>query len=271
MFPTLFVSHGAPTFALQPGQAGPALTAFAAALPRPRAVLAVSPHWMTSGPEVSTAAMPATIYDFGGFPDELYTLSYRATGAPELARQVAALLAEQGVAVRENPGRGLDHGAWVPLIYLYPAADVPVFQLSLPRLASPRDYYMLGRLLAPLAGEDVLVMASGSITHNLQDAFAAMGGRKPEGAAYAREFMDWMGDRLAEGDLEALLDYRRRAPHAKRAHPTDEHLMPLFVALGAAGEGAAVSRLAGGIDLSVLGMDSYAFAALPISDHSSGQ
>ena len=271
MFPTLFVSHGAPTFALQPGQAGPQLAAFTAALPRPRAVLVVSPHWMTAGLEVSTAAMPATLYDFGGFPDELYTLSYRAAGAPELAGQVAALLAEQGVAVRQNPGRGLDHGAWVPLMYLYPQADVPVFQLSLPRLASPRDYLMLGRLLAPLARQDVLVMASGSITHNLQDAFAAMSGGAPEGAAYAREFMDWMAARLAAGDLEALLDYRRQAPHAKRAHPTDEHLMPLFVALGAAGEGAAVARLEGGIDLSVLGMDSYAFTPLPISDRSSGK
>ncbi len=261
MFPTLFVSHGAPTFALQPGQAGPALTAFAASLPRPRAVLAVSAHWMTAGLEISTAALPATIYDFGGFPDELYTLSYRAAGAPELARQVADMLAEQGVAVRQNPQRGLDHGAWVPLLHLYPEADVPVFQLSLPRLASPRDYYMLGQLLAPLAAQDVLVMASGSITHNLQDAFAAMGGRQTAGAAYAREFMDWMGDRLAAGDLAALLDYRRLAPHAQRAHPTDEHLLPLFVALGAAGQGAAVSRLEGGIDLGVLGMDSYVFSA----------
>ena len=270
MFPTLFVSHGAPTFALEPGQAGPALTAFAAALPRPRAILVVSPHWMTSGLEVSTAPMPATIHDFGGFPDELYTLSYAASGAPEVARQVAALLAEQGVAVRQNPGRGLDHGAWVPLMYLYPDADVPVFQLSLPRLASPRDYLALGRLLAPLAARDVLVVASGSITHNLQDAFAAMGGQAAD-SLYAREFMEWMADRLAAGDLEALLDYRRRAPHGVRAHPTDEHLMPLFVALGAAGEGAAVSRLEGGVNLGVLGMDSYAFAASPVSDVPSGK
>lgn len=263
MFPTLFVSHGAPTFALEPGQAGPVLTAFAAALPRPRAILVVSPHWMTAGLEVSTADLPATIHDFGGFPDELYTLSYPASGAPELARQVADMLAAQGVAVRQNPSRGLDHGAWVPLMYLYPQADVPVFQLSLPQLASPRDYFMLGRLLAPLAAQDVLLMASGSITHNLQDAFAAMSGRQAAGSAYAREFMDWMAARLAAGDLEALLDYRRRAPHARRAHPTDEHLMPLFVALGAAGEGAVVSCLEGGIDLGVLGMDSYAFAAAP--------
>lgn len=263
MFPTLFVSHGAPTFALEPGQAGPQLAAFAAGQPRPSAILVVSPHWMTAGLEVSTASAPTTLHDFGGFPEALYALSYPAAGAPELAQQVAERLAGHGLSVRQNPERGLDHGAWVPLRYLYPHADVPVFQLSLPRLASPRDYLALGRLLSPLVHQDVLVLASGSITHNLQDAFAAFGGRPADGA-YARAFMDWMADRLAANDIESLLDYRRLAPHAERAHPTDEHLMPLFVALGAAGPGAAVSRLEGGLDLSVIGMDSYAFVPAPI-------
>ncbi len=253
--PTLFISHGAPTFALEPGIIGPRLTALGRQLPKPRAVVVVSPHWITAGLEVATSPRPETIHDFGGFPEALYQLRYPAAGAPEVAAEVLEALARAGFPGRSNPHRGLDHGAWVPLMHLYPQADVPVVQLSLPMTGSPQVLLALGRALAPLRQQGVLLLASGSITHNLMD-FRLGGGE----AAYAREFMEWVADTIAAGDLEALLDLRRRAPHAVRAHPTDEHLQPLLVAIGAAGEDwAAARRLEGGLVYGVIGMDSYAF------------
>lgn len=256
--PSLFVSHGAPTFAVEPGLAGPQLQRLGASLPRPRAVLVLSPHWMTAALQVTTAAQPATIHDFGGFPPALYALRYPAPGAPQLAAEVMALLAAQGYSVHGNAVRGLDHGAWVPLRYLFPDADVPVLQLSLPASEDPRDFLALGRALAPLREQDLLVVGSGSLTHNLYE----FRGERDDVEPYVRAFADWVHARVAQGDLDALLDYRRQAPAAERAHPTDEHLMPLFVAIGAAGEGWAQHRhLDGGVVYGMLSMDAYAFGA----------
>lgn len=254
--PTLFVSHGSPMFALNPGEAGPVLAAFAARVPRPRAVVAVSPHWMTRSPEVLASAQPATVHDFGGFPRELYALDYPAPGAPGVAAEVIALLAGHGVTVQANELAGRDHGTWVPLMHLYPDADVPVIQLSQPATRSPVVLLELGRALAPLREQGILLMGSGSITHNLYEFRAP---RDPDDH-YASEFTDWMWNTIAAGELEALLDYRTRAPHAVRAHPTDEHLLPLYFALGAAGaDWTQATRLPGGVTDGVLAMDSFAF------------
>jgi 4,5-DOPA dioxygenase extradiol len=263
--PTLFVSHGAPTFALQPGQAGALLGALGNSLPRPDAVLVVSPHWMPGTLQVTAAERPETIHDFSGFPPALYELQYPAAGAPQIAAEVIATLAAAGIPAQANATRGLDHGAWVPLRFLYPAADVPVPQLSLPRSRNPHDFLALGRALAPLRTQGVLVVGSGSVTHNLGD----FRGERDADEPYVAAFAGWLRAAIAAGDLDALLDYRARAPHAQRAHPTDEHLMPLLVALGAAGEDWRASRhLDGGVDYGMLAMDAYLFGVGDDTNHS---
>lgn len=255
---SLFVPHGAPTFALRPGAAGAALKAKADLLPRPRAIVAVSAHWDSAVPTVGTADRLDTIHDFFGFPPELYAIRYPATGCRELAGIVASAIEDAGLPVQLDAERGLDHGAWVPLRLMYPDADVPVIPLSLQSRGGAEGAYRLGRALAPLAAQGLRVLGSGNLTHNLRDwQIVAHGdGRTP---AYVRAFADWFAGRLAAGDTDALLDYRRRAPDAVRAHPSEEHLLPFFVALGAAGEGATAERFHAGIDDYVLAMDAWAF------------
>lgn len=254
--PTLFVSHGAPTFALQPGCAGPALSALGRRLPRPRAILVVSPHWLSRSVDITGAAQPETIHDFGGFEQRLYELQYPAPGAPTLAGEISTRLRVAGYASQIQPTRGLDHGVWVPLRYLFPAADVPVLQLALQPQQAPRYYYELGRTLAVLANEGVLTVGSGSITHNLYDYRPGQAA-----AAYVLEFIAWLRNTLARGDLDALLDYRRQAPHAARAHPTDEHLMPFYIALGAADDWTQNLCIDGGVTDAALGMDGFVFGS----------
>ena len=255
---SLFVPHGAPTFALRPGAAGAALRAMAGVLPAPRAIVIVSAHWDTAVPTVGFAQRPETIHDFWGFPDELYAMRYPATGCREVANEVVAALRDAGQPVAEDAGRGLDHGAWVPLRLMFPDADVPVIPLSIQSHAGPEQAYRLGLALAPLAAKGILVIGSGSITHNLRDyqMAARNGGRTP---AYVREFSEWLAVRLAAHDVEALLDYRQRAPAAVQSHPSDEHLLPLYVALGAAGSKVQAQRFHSGIDDYVIAMDAYAF------------
>lgn len=260
--PTLFISHGSPLFALRPGRLGPALATLGQRLPRPRAVVVVSPHWMRPTLEVSTAASRETMHDFGGFPRPLYELDYPAPGAPELAEAVVAELARHGLDARVNAARARDHGAWVPLMHLYPAADVPVIQVSQPSAPSPLALLELGQALAPLRQAGMLLIGSGSLTHNLRDL-----GDERHVQPYAAEFAGWVWERLQAGDLDALLDYRQRAPGAVRAHPTDEHFLPLFFALGAAGcDWFRVRRLDGGITDGALSMDSFIFAD-PAAEH----
>ncbi len=255
--PALFVSHGAPTLALEPGEIGPSLARFARTLPKPRAVLVVSPHWSTAVPFVNATPLQSAIHDFYGFPEPLYDIQYGPPGAPAVAERVHALLADAGLLPRIDHRRGLDHGAWVPVRFMYPEADVPTLQLSLQPHQSPAWQYELGRHLAPLADEGVLVVGSGSITHNLQDFHPDRGDSIIE--PYVAPFTDWIRERLASGDLASLLDYRARAPFASTAHPTDEHLLPLFVAMGAAGDWEQHAQIAGGIDMGFLAMDAYAF------------
>ena len=255
--PVLFVSHGSPMFAVEPGEAGPQLARLGSTLPRPRAVLVLSPHWMTpGGVRVTGSAAPETIHDFGGFPPELYRIQYPAPGAPELAARAVGLLQASGWTAALDPQRGLDHGAWVPVRHLFPRADVPVLQVSMPRDLDAAGAVRLGRSLAPLSDEGVLLVGSGSITHNLFEVFRAPG--VPE-AGYAREFVAWARNAVTHHDEQALVDYLHAAPHAQRAHPTSEHYLPLPFAFGAASPDAPVQVIDGGMTYGVLAMDAYLF------------
>ncbi len=256
--PVVFVSHGAPTHALDAGAAGLAWEALGRDLPRPQAVLAISPHWDTEAPMVSAAEVPETIHDFHGFPAPLYDIRYPAPGAPALACRTTSLLEEAGIHTAVHPNRGLDHGAWVPLRRMYPEADIPVTQLTTQYRKGPEHHYRLGQALKKLSEEGVLVFATGGITHNLRDFFNDI----PPGQAapYVDEFRNWMLEKIQAGDIDALLDYRARAPHAARAHPTDDHLMPLYVALGAAHDPASVIRTHDSVDRGVMAMDAYVFS-----------
>lgn len=253
--PSLFISHGAPTFATEPGRAGALLAQLGRELPAPRAVVVLSPHWVTRELEVGFASAPETLHDFGGFPAELYTLRYPAPGHPGLASRVVELLAAAGWKAAPNPGRGLDHGVWVPLRHLFPEADVPVVPVSMPRSLDAAGALRLGRALAPLAAEGVLIAGSGSLTHNLREFFGQQAG-VPE-ASYAREFVAWARGALRAGDGNTLVDYLAQAPHAARAHPSADHYLPLPFAWGAAAPGAPVRILDGGILHGMLSMESY--------------
>ncbi|MFC4157846.1 dioxygenase family protein [Chitinimonas lacunae] len=256
--PTLFLSHGSPMLALDAGVTGEAWRTAANALPKPDAIVVASAHWSISIPAVSASPSPSTIHDFFGFPAELYRIQYRPPGAVDLAREVAERFEAAGLRqVGIDPARGLDHGAWVPLREMYPAADVPVIQIALQARLGPRHHYQLGQALRGLGARNVLVLASGSLTHNLHEAMAAQEGDPvPD---YVLEFQAWMAEKLGDGDLDALLDYRVQAPDAARAHPTEEHLLPLFVALGAAAEPLRARRLWDGVTQSALAMDLYRF------------
>lgn len=256
--PSLFVSHGSPMLALQDSPARRFLQELGTTLPRPKAILAVSAHWETmGGPAVSLAEKPQTIHDFGGFPRALFEIQYPAPGAPEVAARAADLLEEAGFKVGRSKDRGLDHGAWVPLSLMYPDAQVPISQLSILHGATPVEHERLGRALASLREQGVLILGSGSLTHNLYE-FRGQG-IDAAAANWVSEFADWMNTRLEQGERDALLDYRKSAPFAEKNHPTDEHLMPLYVAMGAAGKTAQAKRLHASVEHGVLAMDVYAF------------
>lgn len=262
--PPLFLSHGSPMTALEPGAAGAFWQQLGPAIDRtfgrPRAILAISAHSLTREPVLLAAARHEAVYDFGGFPQALYELRYDAPGDPALAPRVAALLRAAGLAVHLRPEGGMDHGIWTPLRSLYPQADVPVLPLAWPPQWSPQRLFELGQALAPLADEGVLILGSGAITHNLR---LWAGGRGdvnqpeyPESAA----FRHWFESRSAAADWPALWQYRHQAPHAAHMHPTDEHLLPFFVAAGAAGHDAPAGiRLHDSVTWGHLGMDAYGF------------
>lgn len=252
--PALFVSHGSPMFALEPGLLGPNLTRIGEGLPGLRAIVVVSPHWQTRGVRITGSAAPATIHDFGGFPAPLYALSYPAPGDPRLAAQVLDLLRAAGFDAAVDLARGLDHGAWVPLRYLKPDADIPVLQVSLPHDLDADGALRLGQGLAPLRAQGVLIIGSGSLTHNLHEFR-----RHIEDPQYAQAFADWIAAAVARYDVDALVHYRERAPHARRAHPTEEHFLPLLVALGASDTDEPRCRVTGGMTYGVLSMDSFLF------------
>lgn len=255
-WPTLFISHGSPMLAVEPGRAGRALAAWSQGAPKPAAILVISPHWMGSGLALSTRERQQAWHDFGGFPRPLYQLEYAAPGSPELAQRVAGLLAQAGMQPSGDAARPLDHGAWVPLRYLYPEADVPVVQLSLDADLDAQGQYRLGQALRPLRDENVLVIGSGSLTHNLRHV---QPGHDAPPLPYVAPFQQWYADRLAAADTASLTAWRTLAPGAQQAHPHDDHLMPLYVAWGA-GEGQA-TRLVDEVSYGALAMDAYQFGA----------
>ncbi|MBD2109142.1 class III extradiol ring-cleavage dioxygenase [Nodosilinea sp. FACHB-13] len=260
--PSLFVSHGAPDLPLRSGPTQDFLRSLLQTLPKPEAILAISAHWLTAQPTVSATEQPKTIYDFGGFSQALYELNYPAPGNPKLAEQVASRLDEAGFSARVDRDRGFDHGVWTPLLLAAPKATIPVVQLSLQPHETPLYHYQLGKALAPLRDEGVLIFASGAATHNL-GAFDGNYDAPPP--AWAVAFDDWLAEAItqagrsstnAANDIQALLDYRQHTPYAAKNHPSEEHLLPLFVALGAGGPGKQIHH---GFTYGAFSMAAYQF------------
>jgi 4,5-DOPA dioxygenase extradiol len=258
--PSLFVSHGSPLMAIMETPAHKFLAGLGAMFEKPSAILCISAHWESECPTVSTVSLPETIHDFGGFPDALYEMRYPAPGAPDLAERVVALMAGADLPCDRDPGRGLDHGAWMPLLLGYPDADIPVTQLSIQPYLGPAHQFAVGQALAPLRDEGVLIFCSGSITHNLGDVFQRRSGGVPvDGPSpdWAVEFEAWVLDRVEGGRLHDILNYQILAPHAAMAHPRDEHFLPLLTAAGAGGgAGHALHR---SFEWGSLGMTTFAF------------
>jgi 4,5-DOPA dioxygenase extradiol len=259
-WPSLFVSHGAPTLPLTDTPARAFLQRLGATLARPKAIVVVSAHWETDRAVVNAVQVNETIHDFFGFPRTLYEPRYAAPGSPHLAARIAERLTAAGFGCDVDRRRGLDHGAWVPLLLSYPQADIPVLQLSVQTLLGPKHHLQIGRALEPLREEGVLIVGSGSLTHDL----SAFRGKQPNdpAPAWVTGFAEWFHAALTEKRLHDLLDYRHQAPFASRNHPTEEHLLPLYVALGAAGGNAQPERLHASATHSVLRMDVYAFRDL---------
>ncbi|WP_411960613.1 DODA-type extradiol aromatic ring-opening family dioxygenase [Pseudomonas mandelii] len=254
MFPSLYISHGSPMLALEPGASGPALARLAAEMPKPKAIVIVSAHWESNDLLVSGNPRPETWHDFGGFPKALFEVQYPAPGNPQLAGEVVELLHADNLPARIDTKRPFDHGVWVPLSLMYPQADIPVVQVSLPTRGGPALQTRVGHALASLREHGVLLIGSGSITHNLRELDWHAGPESVE--PWARTFRDWMIEKLAANDEAALHDYRQQAPNAVRNHPSDEHLLPLYFARGAGGEFSVAHQ---GFTMGALGMDIYRF------------
>lgn len=251
MLPALFVSHGAPSLPFDEVPARDFLRGLGREVGKPRAILIASAHWDTETPQTNGVAVNDTIHDFSGFPDMLYNINYPAPGDLLLAREVSAL-----TGGKVDASRGLDHGAWVPLMLMYPDADIPVVQLSVQSRKGAAHHIALGRAIARLRDDNVLVMGSGGFVHNLR-RIGHPGTPEPD---WSRAFSDWMHDRLMAGDETALADYRKLAPDAGLAQPSEDHFMPLFVALGAGGEKSKTTRLHSSVTFGSLRMDAYSFS-----------
>ncbi len=254
MFPSLYISHGSPMLALEPGASGPALARLAAAIPKPKAIVIVSAHWESNELQVSGNPQPETWHDFGGFPKALFEVQYPAPGDPQLADEVVELLKSNNLPARIDSNRPFDHGVWVPLSLMYPQADIPIVQVSLPTRGGPALQTRVGHALASLREHGVLLIGSGSITHNLRELDWHAGPESVE--PWALAFRDWMIEKLAANDEAALHDYRAQAPNAARNHPSDEHLLPLYFARAAGGQLSIAHQ---GFTMGALGMDIYRF------------
>ncbi len=259
--PSLFISHGSPDTVISDTKARDFLLRYAGQIPKPDAIVVVSAHFEAGGVAVSGDAQPETIHDFGGFAPELYQIEYPAPGAPQLAQEISDILRENGFASGVVTNRGFDHGTWTPLTLMYPDADIPVVQISVDPHAGPVHHYRLGQAISRLRDRNILVIGSGSFTHNLREAFAAMrrGNRFGETAEWVTQFVDWMDEKLATRDTDALLAYRQKAPYGVENHPTEEHLLPLYAAMGAAGEDWKAERIHDSTEFGVLSMDAYCF------------
>ncbi|HET6538439.1 MAG TPA: class III extradiol ring-cleavage dioxygenase [Sphingopyxis sp.] len=263
--PSLFISHGSPMMALEPSAARDYLSTLGADLLRPSAILVVSAHhdadWTGGRASITASPAPPTVHDFSNFPQALFDMRYPASGDPELALHVQSLLAAHGLDIDADPERGLDHGAWVPLSLIYPDADIPVVQLSIHSSAPPEWHYALGQALAPLREDGVLIIGSGSMTHNLRAIFGANLGIDAPAPHWVSEFTEWAAQKVAEDAVDDLLHIVERAPYGHENHPTMDHILPLHVAMGAGSMGGALhgKRLHHSTTYGMLAMDVYAF------------
>lgn len=259
LLPTIFVSHGAPTLAIEPGPAHHFLQAFGKDLGKPASILVLSAHFDASIATVTASAAPETIHDFRGFPEALYNMTYPAPGNPALAHRVGDLLSVAGIPTQTDEQRGLDHGAWVPLSLMYPDADVPVVQLSIDSRKGAAYHLRLGKLLRPLREEGVLIIGSGGATHNLSRAFSSP--RDAPLVDWAHTFREWLAGAVESDRRDDLANYRTVAPDAHRNHPTEEHFMPLLCAVGATGPDEPRRRVHRSDEYGALAMDAYLLGA----------
>ena len=260
--PSLFISHGGPNIVIDDIAARHFLEGIPALIERPKAIVIMSAHFETGGGSGGTDPHPEMIYDFGGFAPDLYRMVYPAPGEPKLAERVFSMLDEAGLAPTRCERRGYDHGTWTPLKLAFPEADIPVVQVSIDPDRDARWHYAVGRALAPLRKEGILLIGSGHITHNLRAVITVMRTGRPIDPQIGERFnafTDWFAEKFAEGDTEALFDWRRKAPFPTDNHPTDEHLMPIFFALGAAGDGAHAERVHASREYGYFAYDSYLF------------
>ena len=256
-FPAVFVSHGAPTLPIEAGPAREFLSGLGQTLGKPEAILVISAHWESGEAAVSAAARPETIHDFFGFPQELYRMAYPAPGAPALAARVSKLLGAEGIATHVHPTRGLDHGAWVPLLLMYADADIPVTQLTVQPTLGTGHHFHLGEALRPLRDEGVLILGSGGTTHNLHEF-----GRHPRDVpppAWVTGFQEWLAHTVESGNTDDFLHYRERGPDAVRNHPREEHVLPIFAAAGAGNPDIPGRRIHRSHTFGILAMDAYRF------------
>jgi 4,5-DOPA dioxygenase extradiol len=254
--PAVFISHGSPMVAIEQGPYQQALAGFGEMV-RPKAILVISAHW--SGRDtvhISAAPEHSLIYDFGGFPPALYQLTYKAKGLPELGSRVAEMLSGSGFHTQLDPSRGLDHGVWVPLRLMYPKADIPVVEISLPLTMSPEKLYELGKALAPLRDDGVMILGSGGIVHNLRLFNPAERDGAPD--AWAQEFDQWFRNVLEAHETSTLFNYQTKAPHAALAVPTPEHFVPVFVVLGAGAATGNIDHVFEGIQYGNMSMRCFA-------------
>ncbi len=256
--PAVFISHGSPMVALERGPFQDALASFGARV-RPRAIVAISAHWGSSTSiSISAAERYETIHDFGGFPPALYQLTYSPPGSPELAQRIAGLLKSDGWETETTSTRGLDHGAWIPLRLMYPEANIPVVQLSVPLDLTPQQLYDVGKTLRPLRAENIMIFGSGGIVHNLR---LFRGGPVDQPVEpWVQEFDDWFKQKLEAHQIDDLIGYRERAPHAELAVPTFEHFAPVFIVLGAAPGLGKIESIFEGFQYGALSMRSFAIA-----------
>ena len=260
-FPPLFLSHGAPNMALHDTPVRRFMSGLGANYPKPDAVVVISAHFETNGTVVVTDPSPGMIYDFRGFEPELYEVNYPAPGEPKLAAEVADLITKGGLVVQKTDKRGYDHGTWVPLSLVWPDADIPVVQVSIDPDQTPMFHYKIGKALSSLPARNIAVVGTGNITHNLPALFQK---GKDEYLdknikGWVKDFLRWFDSELTSGKSDKLLNYRDEAPFAKENHPTDDHLLPIFVAMGAAGTGYKANKIHESYEFDILAMDAWEF------------
>lgn len=254
--PSIFISHGSPMLILEDDATAKFLKELPKKFNKPSAVIVFSAHWETASPQITAAEKPETIHDFYGFPDELYEINYPANGNLKLSKIIKENLSSQGIDAKIDHERGFDHGVWSPVMLMFPKADIPIVQISVQPQKDARWHFELGRVLAYLREENIMIIGSGNLTHNLMEAFRKKHHGTPE---WVTEFSEWVATKISENNIEELLNWDKLAPYAKQNHPTTEHFLPLFAALGAASDLSKTERMNKFVSLNVLAMDSYIF------------